>query len=373
MPHPDLDRQRVTAEARWRAVVNSAVDGIIVIDERGSIESFNPAAERMFGYAEAEVIGRNVSMLMPEPYRSGHDGYLRRHLETGERRIIGIGREVTGLRRDGTAFPVHISVGPLEIDGRPHFTGILHDLSRRSALEDRLREASALARLGEMAAVLAHEVKNPLAAVRGAIQVIGQRLPEASGDRAIVAEILARLDALNGLLKELLLFARPPQPRFAPVPLRLLLESVTTLLMQDPAFAGIAITIQGDAEPAPADADLLTIVFQNLLINAAQAMEGRGSVQLAVSAGDGWHEVRVADSGPGIPAAVRDRLFRPFQTTKARGTGLGLSTARRILELHAGSIAIDSPPGGGTTAIVRVPSQRAPDATARPIPPASRA
>jgi two-component system sensor kinase FixL len=353
---PD-ERSGGAAEARWRAIINSAVDGIIVIDERGAIETFNPAAERMFGYAEEEVRGRNVSMLMPEPFRGQHDGFLSRHLATGERRIIGVGREVTGLRRDGTTFPVHISVGALEVDGRPHFTGILHDLSRRSALEDRLRETSALARVGEMAAVLAHEVKNPLAAVRGAIQVIGQRLPD-SADRAIVAEILDRLDALNDLLKDLLLFARPPKPRFAPVPLRLILESVVALLRKDPSVSDLDIVIDGDAAPTRCDADLLTIVFQNLLINAAQAMQGRGSVRLTIAGMDGWHEVRVKDSGPGVPVEIRGRLFRPFQTTKARGTGLGLTTALRIVELHGGTIAIDSPPGGGTTVIVRLPSAR---------------
>jgi two-component system sensor kinase FixL len=327
-----------------------------VIDERGVIETFNPAAQRMFGYAEADVLGRNVSTLMPEPYRGQHDGYLRRYVTTGERRIIGIGREVTGLRRDGTTFPVHLSVGAFEIDGRLHFTGILHDLSQRSALEDQLRETTALARLGELAAVLAHEVKNPLAAVRGALQVLGQRLPAGSADRAIVTEILGRLDALNALLKDLLLFARPPNPRLAPVPLRLILESVAALLRQDPSAADVEIAIDGDTEPTPCDPDLLTIVFQNLLINAAQAMQGRGAVRLTIAGADGWHEVRVADTGPGIPAEMRDRMFRAFQTTKAGGTGLGLTTARRLVELHGGTIAIESPPGGGTTAIVRLPS-----------------
>src|SRR5689334_16176357 len=148
----------------------------------------------MFGYREQEVIGENVSMLMPEPYRSEHDGYIDHHLKTGEKKIIGIGRAVNGLRRDGHVFPLHLSVGEFDIDGQKHFTGILHDLSRRTELEEKLREATALARLGEMAAVIAHEVKNPLAAVRGAVQVIGSRLPNQSGDGAIIKEVIARLD-----------------------------------------------------------------------------------------------------------------------------------------------------------------------------------
>ena len=233
------------AAARWRAIINSAVDGIIVIDSHGTIEEFNAAAQRMFGYAEGDVTGRNVSMLMPEPDRSRHDGYLGHHLRTGERRIIGIGRAVTGLRRDGSQFPIHLSVGELELDGEKHFTGIVHDLSRRTELEDRLRETTALARLGEMAAVIAHEVKNPLAAVRGAIQVLGTRLPSGASDGAIVKEIIARLDGLNDLIQDLLVFARPPKPKLTQTDLRALLQSVATLLKTDPAFATQDIAIAG--------------------------------------------------------------------------------------------------------------------------------
>lgn len=147
------DRPVGVAEARRRAVIDAAVDGIIVIDARGRIEVFNRAAQGMFDYAESDLTGRNVSMLMPEPDHSRHDGYLKHHLDTGERRIIGIGRAVTGRRRDGTTFPPHLSVGEMTIDGDRHFTGIFHDLSRRHELEDQLREATALARVGEMAAV----------------------------------------------------------------------------------------------------------------------------------------------------------------------------------------------------------------------------
>jgi PAS domain S-box-containing protein len=233
------------AAGRWRAVVDSAVDGIIVIDARGEIEVFNHAAERMFGYREAEVVGKNVSVLMPEPDRSRHDGYLAHHIQTGERKIIGIGRSVTAVRKDGQPFQVHLSVGEFEVDGVKHFTGIVHDLSRRTELEEKLREATALARLGEMAAVIAHEVKNPLAAVRGAVQVIGSRLPQASSDAAIIKEIISRIDGLNDLIQDLLVFARPPAPRKALVDLRHLLDSVVELLKRDPAFADLEVGITG--------------------------------------------------------------------------------------------------------------------------------
>ena len=344
------------SDARWRAVVDAAVDGIVVIDSRGRIEAFNAAAEKMFGYSEQELIGKNVSVLMPEPHRSEHDAYIDRHLTTGEKKIIGIGRAVNGMRRDGHIFPVHLSVGEFEIDGQKHFTGILHDLSRRTELEERLREATALARLGEMAAVIAHEVKNPLAAVRGAVQVIGSRLPGQSNDGAIIKEIIARLDALNDLIQDLLVFARPPAPKLGRVERKLLLESVATLLKRDPAYQSLAIHIDGSAPPALADANLVTIAVQNLLINAAQAQHGKGDIRVTLSAQDALSRIEIADQGPGIPAEIRAALFRPFKTTKARGTGLGMATAKRLLESQSGLIEVDSPPRGGTVITLLIPS-----------------
>ncbi len=344
------------ASARWRAIIDAAVDGIIVIDSRGRIEAFNAAAERMFGYAEAEVVGQNVSVLMPEPHRARHDGYIGHHLETGEKKIIGIGRAVNGMRRDGQVFPLHLSVGEFEIDGQMHFTGILHDLSRRAELEERLREATALARLGEMAAVIAHEVKNPLAAVRGAVQVIGTRLPPQTNDGAIINEILARLDGLNDLIQDLLVFARPPAPKPVRTDLGRLVESVVEMLNRDPAFRDLGVTIEGKVPHARADANLLTVALQNLLINAGQAQQGRGTVRVTLNAEPDALGIRIADEGPGIPAEIRADLFRPFKTTKARGTGLGMATAKRLIESQGGTIAVECPPAGGTVVTLTIPA-----------------
>jgi two-component system sensor kinase FixL len=350
-----LEERLRASEARWRSVIDSAVDGIIVIDVTGCIESFNPAAERLFGYTEAQVLGKNVNVLMPSPYHEEHDGYMSRYLTTGEKKIIGIGREVKGLRRDGTTFPLRLSVGELNVNGERKFTGIVADLSARVRMEEQLREQTSLARLGEMAAVIAHEVKNPLAGIRGAIQVIGGRLPKESKDAAVVKEILNRIDTLNELIKDLLLFARPPHPRPLPVDLAGLVRMTADLLAGDPALKGIAIHINGAAPPVMADAELLKIVFQNLLVNSAQAMQGRGDIRVTLQPVNGVLRVTVRDAGPGIAADVLERIFTPFFTTKARGTGLGLATAKRIVEAHAGRIAIDSAPGGGTTVTVELP------------------
>ena len=293
---------------------------------------------------------------MPSPYHEEHDGYLERYLRTGIHKIIGTGREVTGLKRDGTTFPLHLSVGETSVAGERKFTGILHDLSARVEIETRLREQEALARLGEMAAVLAHEIKNPLAAVRGAIQVIGTRLPTDSKDAVIVKEIVSRIDSLNELMKDLLLFARPPRPQLIPLQIRPLLSSTAALLREDPALNTVRIAVEGTDPTISGDPGLLQIVFLNLLVNGAQAVGQGGAIRITVDSADGHCRVMVKDNGPGIVADIREKIFTPFFTTKSRGSGLGLPTAKRLVEAHRGTIDIQCPPDGGTVVTVQLPA-----------------
>ncbi len=343
------------SHARLRSVIDSAVDGIIVIDDRGAIESFNPGAERLFGYSEAEVLGRNINVLMPSPYREEHDAYLSRYIQTGHAKIIGTGREVSGLRKDGSNFPLHLSVGEFRVGTDRRFTGIVHDLTNRVGMEDQLRERAALAKLGEMAAVIAHEVKNPLAGVRGAIQIIGGRLPSSSQDTRIVNEIVNRIDGLDRLINDLLLFAREPQPRLAAVDLAPLVAMTADLIAADPLLHGVRIEVTGECRPVQADAGMLKIVLQNLLVNAAHAMNGTGTIRVAIDSSAGRCRVRVADDGPGITPEHLARVFTPFFTTRARGSGLGLATARRLIEAHHGEIGVQCPPGQGTTVTFELP------------------
>jgi two-component system, LuxR family, sensor kinase FixL len=350
-----LEQRLRSSEERWRAIVESAVDAIIVIDGRGKVEAFNPAAERLFGYAEQEVVGQNVSMLMPSPYRDEHDAYLARYQREGDARVIGIGREVTGRHRDGAPVPVHLSVGEMVVAGDRKFVGILHDLTARKRIEQQLSEQQSLAKIGEMAAVLAHEIRNPLAGIRGAMQVMGARYEPASKEGMVSKEIIARVDTLSELMQDLLLYARPPKPRPNPVDLERLILTTVELLSRDPAVSGVRVTVEGSAPLVRADAELLKIVFQNLLINGAHAMGGRGELRVQLR-GDGDHSsAAFSDNGPGIPADIRDKIFTPFFTTKIRGTGLGLPTAKRLVEAQGGTIAIDCPPAGGTTVIVHLP------------------
>jgi two-component system sensor kinase FixL len=344
-----------SSEARWRAIIESAVDAIILINRYGRIEFFNPAAERLFGFRAGQVMGQNITVLMPEPYASEHDHYLRRYLMTGERRIIGVGREVTARRSDGTVFPAHLSVAELMLDGETKFTGIVRDLTERVTLEKKLREESGLVRIGELAAVLAHEVKNPLAAVSGAIQMLSEHLQEPD-DQVIIQEILRRLDGLGALMTDLLIYARPPRPRMMNLDVTELLHALVALLGSDPAWSELEVAIDGQTERVSADPELLKVAFQNLLLNAAQAMNGRGRLSISLNHADGTTTIDITDAGTGIPPEVRDRLFTPFFTTKARGTGLGLATVRRITEAHGGTVAVVRSGPEGTTVRVTLPS-----------------
>jgi signal transduction histidine kinase len=212
-----------------------------------------------------------------------------------------------------------------------------------------------LASLGVLASGIAHEIRNPLAGIRGAVQVMATRHDPASKEAMITKEIIARVDTLSELMQDLLLYARPPKPRPAPVDLEPLIKTVVDLLSSDPDVNGLRVTLHGSAPLVRGDAELLKIVFQNLLINGAHAMGGRGElrVQLRVSGQVG--SVAFADTGPGIPPDIRDRIFTPFFTTKVRGTGLGLPTAKRLVEALGGSIAVDCPQSGGTTVTVQLP------------------
>ncbi|MEQ1868929.1 MAG: PAS domain S-box protein [Vicinamibacterales bacterium] len=350
-----LARQLKASEERWRSVVESAVDAIIVIDAEGCVEAFNRAAEDLFGYAVSDIVGHNVSALMPSPDRDQHEHDLRHVLATGDQKLIGVVREVRAMKKDGTTFPAQLSVGEMAIDGARKFTCIVHDLTRRVGMEEQLREQAAMARLGEMAAVVAHEVRNPLAGIRGAIQVLAGRMAPESREAAVAKQMVARIDGLNQFVNDLLVFSRPAHPRLALVDLASVIAATVEMCAADPLMAHVHLECTGSAPPVMADAELLKIVISNLVANSAHAMDRRGIVHIALGSANGCVEVVLRDSGPGIPEAVRAKLFTPFYTTKSRGTGLGLSTAKRLVEAHHGSIELTCPLEGGTTITLRFP------------------
>jgi signal transduction histidine kinase len=208
-----------------------------------------------------------------------------------------------------------------------------------------------------MAAVVAHEVKNPLAAIKGALQIIGGRMTDGSRDRAIVGDIVARVDSLNDIVQDLLVFARPREPQLTPVALAEIVENTSALVRRDPTYASLSIELSGSNPVVQADVEQLRTVFLNLLLNAAQATGATGRVRISIGADDLAATVVIADNGPGIPGEVRAKIFEPFFTTKHRGTGLGLPTARRVVERHHGTVEIECPPSGGTVVTVTLPAQ----------------
>jgi signal transduction histidine kinase len=232
---------------------------------------------------------------------------------------------------------------------------IRYEITDRKRSEELLREQAALTRLGEMAAVVAHEVKNPIAGIRGALQVISSRMSAEQRDRAVVGEIITRLDGLNAIVHDLLLYARPRKPKRELVDLRSLIENTSELLRRDPALAGVTLRTSGAPDPVSADPEQLRIALQNLLMNAAQATGGQGTIDVTLAADTDGCRVSIRDHGPGMPPEVREKAFDAFYTTKHRGTGLGLPIARRVVEAHGGQIEIVAAEGGGTVASIHLP------------------
>jgi len=223
-------------------------------------------------------------------------------------------------------------------------------------LEETLREEAGFARIGELATVLAHEVRNPLAAVSGAMQILSQKLATKE-DRDVVDEALLRLDALSAMMTDLLLYAKPPKPRFAQVDVGGLVDGLVTFLRMDSAWREVHSHIEGQVPPVLADAELLKVALQNLLLNALQAMDGRGRLAISMSRVHGMLHIDVIDSGTGIPPEAHARLFTPFFTTKARGTGLGLATVRRVALAHRGDVTVVATGASGTTIRLSIPAQ----------------
>jgi signal transduction histidine kinase len=268
--------------------------------------------------------------------------------------------EIRNRAKDGSHYWVDTTIVPfLDSSGKPYqYMSIRYEITDRKRSEAQLREQEALAHLGRMAAVVAHEVKNPIAGIRGALQVIGSRMAADSRDRPIVGEIIARLDALNGIVQDLLVFARPRELKTERIDLRSLMTSTVEMMKRDPALAGVEVDVSGNAAVLAADGEQLQLVFQNVVMNAAQAMSGKGRIRIDIEPSNGAWRVSLADTGPGMPADVRDRVFEPFFTTRARGTGLGLPIARRVVEAHGGRIDVETPPTGGTVVTVTLPASR---------------
>lgn len=353
---------KTVSEVRLDSLLNTAVDGIILIDDSMRILVFNSACEQLFGYSSEDVMGQNVSMLMPREYADEHDGYVHHYMDTGERRIIGIGREVRGKHRDGTDFPLELSVGEaLTPEGR-QFVGIVRDLRPRKAVERRLNQLQSelvhLARVSamdEMGSAVAHELNQPLTAVMLYLQAVTRRIQTLNGDGPkdpVIVETINKAkreaERAGNIIQRMRHFVEKREPDRRVVQLRPLIEDTLELTRVGTNSEGIAMHLDmGDDIPS-VDVDPVQIqqILVNLLRNAFEAVRGSTNPHVVVSAElkPKTLTIRVSDSGPGIPEEVHARLFKAFATSKRTGMGLGLSISRSIAQNHGGDLTVD--PGG---------------------------
>ena len=367
-------------DAHLRSIFETAPEAMIVIDEKGVIQSYGAAAERMFGWRPSEVLGRNVSMLMPEPYRTQHDGYLSRYLQTGEKRIIGIGRVVVGERKDGTVFPLELAVGEVKSGDARYFTGFVRDLTERQEREARVRELQAevvhisrLSAMGEMASALAHELNQPLSAIANYMSGAKRLLERAEGRDVRVAEALDKAgeQALRAgdIIRRLRDFLARGEGERTVESLAKLVHEACGLALLGAKESGVAVTYEIDPHLDRVLVDRVQIqqVIVNLVRNAVDAMQEVERRELLVSTSvDGdMAMVTVADTGPGLDPVAAERLFQPFVTTKPTGMGIGLSISRTIVEAHGGRIWSEPKPGGGALFRFTVPLAQEEESVAR--------
>ncbi len=368
----DITRRKRAEEAlseqsaRLRAIVDTAVDAIITIDERGTIDSFNPAAEHLFGYAPSEVLGKNVSLLMPSPYHEEHDGYLQRYLATGEKRIIGIGREVVAQRKDGTAFPIELAVSEMQVGGRRLFTGLVHDITQRKQAQARQEELireleGANDELKNFAYIVSHDLKAPLRGIGSLADwlVVDQAEKLDDEGREYLRLITQRVRRMDGLIDGILQYSRVGRVKETRVEVdlnQLLRDVIDSLAPPE----HIAITVAGALPTIRTEKTRIQQVFQNLLSNAIKYMDKpHGEIRIdCTDAGEDWG-FSVSDNGPGIEARHFKRIFQLFQTLAPRdrveSTGVGLALVKKIVEMYGGKIWLESKLGEGSTFFFTLP------------------
>lgn len=361
-------------EAHLRSILATVPDAMVVIDEMGHILSFSAAAEKMFGYAEGEVVGENVSLLMPSPDREQHDGYLENYRRTGDRKIIGIGRVLTARHRDGYTFPIELSVGEAWLGEKRIFTGFIHDITQRQQtllrLQDLQAELAHVGRISEMtslASSLAHELNQPLTAIanycesgrdllagdpdRDAVETARDALDEASKEALRAGQIVRRLrDFISHGESE---------PRTES--LGRLITGANALALVGSREHGIEVQVRLDRAGDRVFVDRVQIqqVLINLIRNAIDAMTDSRVRSLTIRTSPGPEDfitVTIEDTGSGISEAVAPQIFQPFVTSKATGMGIGLSICRTIIEAHGGRIWFEPRPGGGTIFHFTIPA-----------------
>ena len=364
-------------EALLRAIVETTPNGLITIDDRGRILSFNPAAERMFGYRADEVVGENVNCLMPQPFREEHDGYLTRYLTTGEKRIIGIGREVIAQRKNGEVFPVDLAVGEIRLADRRRFAGFVRDNSARRAAEQSINElrsellhVSRLSELGEMASALAHELNQPLTAIINYLEACHRLLErEDSANHGQTAGLMHKASdqarRAAQIIQQLRKFITKGETEHQFEPVNSVIREAAELATVGTRQRAIATEFDlADGLPEILiDRVQIQQVVMNLVRNSVEALaevevNNRTLTVRTSRTSDDAVQIDVIDTGPGLPDEVAARLFQPFVTTKPGGIGIGLSICKGIVDAHEGRLWTTAVPEGGTAFHIKLPLDR---------------
>ncbi|WP_430417876.1 PAS domain-containing sensor histidine kinase [Parasphingorhabdus sp.] len=362
------------ANSILKSILKTIPDAMVVIDEDGLISSFSATAEEMFGYDQADIIGKNVEILMPEPYKAAHDGYMQRYLQTGEKRIIGIGRTVVGCRKDGTTFPLQLEVGEAKIGEERYFTGFIIDLTEEKqreaelqSLQADLAHASRLSAVGTLASSLAHEINQPLTAIANYLSAARDMMDgDLSENREFFREALTESVAeslrAGTIVRRLREFVSRGEINRQVLSIAQLVEDATVLGTIGAQEKGIEFSIEVAPDTNHVFVDRVQIqqVMVNLMRNAIEAMADSAEKKLHIavtSVDDEQVEIAVSDTGTGIDAELGERIFDPFASTKGDGMGLGLSICRTIIESHGGVILAEPNPGGGT--IFRITLEKA--------------
>lgn len=386
-----LQRARATAEvirqdllareAHLKSILDTVPDAMVVIDEGGIIHSFSSTAERLFGHKASDVIGKNVRILMPNPYREDHDSYISRYLGTGERRIIGIGRVVVGERKGGATFPMELAVGEMRSNQKRFFTGFIRDLTERQETEGRLQELqsellhiSRLTALGEMASTLAHELNQPLAAISNYISgsqrmLAGQEDQQSKTLREVLGKAANQALRAGDIIRRLRDFVSRGETETTVESISKLIEEASALALVGAKEQGLRVRfeLQPNVDRVVADRVQIQQVLLNLIRNAMDAMTASPRREIVISAADaggGFVRISVSDTGSGIAPELAEKLFQPFITTKPQGMGVGLSISRTIIDAHGGQIWAEANPGGGTIFSFTLRSPRGEEDTA---------
>ena len=370
-----LEEALKTRESHLRSILDTVPDAMIVIDDHGVMQSFSTAAERLFGYRSEETLGRNVSLLMPEPDRTKHDGYRARYHSTNERRIIGIGRIVSGRRKDGTTFPMHLSVGEMQSGGLRYFTGFVRDLTEHQQTQARLQElqselvhVSRLSAMGEMASALAHELNQPLSAINNYLKGCRRLLADSSDpNSATFANALDRAaqQAIRAgqIIARLRNFVARGESERRVERLSKLIEEAGALGLSGAREQGVMLRFNLDpmCDFVLVDRVQIQQVLVNLFRNALEAMENSEKRELEIwneAAEDEMVKISISDTGHGFADGVESHLFQTFFTTKETGMGVGLSISRSIIEAHGGRMYAKSNSSGGATFEFTLPAVR---------------